>query len=138
MQYKIPVQIENEDPIIIGLSLRQLSILMGFWAIWYMIFNGLNGILPTEIAAAPWIILLLLGFLIAKFKHSWMTFVQFILSFMRFKANIAQRHWIWSVDSFHPFDIWYIKNSDNKQEEEIDFSSKIDKIQELEQKLENI
>jgi len=28
MQYKIPVQIENEDPIFLGLSLRQLAIMM--------------------------------------------------------------------------------------------------------------
>ena len=28
MQYKIPVQIENEDPIFLGLSLRQLTIIM--------------------------------------------------------------------------------------------------------------
>lgn len=28
MQYKIPVQIENEDSIVMGLSLRQLAIMM--------------------------------------------------------------------------------------------------------------
>lgn len=28
MQYKIPVQIENEDPIFMGLSLRQLFIIL--------------------------------------------------------------------------------------------------------------
>lgn len=28
MQYKIPVQVENEDPILLGLSLRQLTIVM--------------------------------------------------------------------------------------------------------------
>lgn len=28
MQYKIPVQVENEDPIFLGLSLRQLMIIM--------------------------------------------------------------------------------------------------------------
>jgi hypothetical protein len=28
MQYKIPVQIENEDPIMLWLSLRQLMIIM--------------------------------------------------------------------------------------------------------------
>lgn len=30
MQYKIPIQIENEDTIVAGLSLRQLAI-MGIW-----------------------------------------------------------------------------------------------------------
>ena len=138
MQYKIPVQIENEDPIILWLSLRQLSILMGFWSVGYMIFNSLSTVIPTEIAAAPWVVLLLIGFLIAKFKHSGMTFVQFILAFMRLKANIQQRHWIWSVDSFHPFDIWYVQNTDNKKDETIDFSSKLDKIHELEKKIDHI
>jgi hypothetical protein len=28
MQYKIPVQIENDDPIFLGMSLKQLIILM--------------------------------------------------------------------------------------------------------------
>jgi hypothetical protein len=28
MQYKIPIQIENEDTIVAGLSLRQLTIMM--------------------------------------------------------------------------------------------------------------
>ena len=28
MQYKIPIQIENEDTIVLGLSLRQLGIMM--------------------------------------------------------------------------------------------------------------
>lgn len=30
MQYKIPIQIENEDTIVLNLSLRQLGIMMGF------------------------------------------------------------------------------------------------------------
>ncbi len=33
MQYKIPVQIENEDPIIGNISLRQIIIMMGWGAI---------------------------------------------------------------------------------------------------------
>jgi hypothetical protein len=41
MQYKIPVQIENEDPIVLGLSLRQLAILMIGGGIAYSIFTGL-------------------------------------------------------------------------------------------------
>ncbi len=41
MQYKIPVQIENEDPILLGLSLRQLTIIMISWAIAYQTFKSL-------------------------------------------------------------------------------------------------
>jgi hypothetical protein len=31
MQYKIPVQIENEDPIVLWLSIRQLAIIFIWW-----------------------------------------------------------------------------------------------------------
>jgi hypothetical protein len=41
MQYKIPVQIENEDPILLGLSLRQLAIIMVFFGIAYSIYTSL-------------------------------------------------------------------------------------------------
>lgn len=40
MQYKIPVQVENEDPIFLGLSLRQLMIIMIGWGFAYMIFQS--------------------------------------------------------------------------------------------------
>ena len=42
MQYKIPVQIENEDPIFLGLSLRQLMILMVGFSFAYLIFTSLE------------------------------------------------------------------------------------------------
>jgi hypothetical protein len=41
MQYKIPVQIENEDPIFLGLSLRQLTIIMIGFSGAYGIFQSL-------------------------------------------------------------------------------------------------
>jgi hypothetical protein len=42
MQYKIPVQIENEDPIFMGLSLRQLTILMIGFGIAYLLFQNIS------------------------------------------------------------------------------------------------
>ena len=42
------------------------------------------------------------------------------------------------TDSFQPIDIWYLTSSQSKKEEKIDFSSKIDKINELEDKLNKI
>jgi hypothetical protein len=76
--------------------------------------------------------------LIALFKYSEMTFIPFVLSFIRFKSNIEERRWIKWVDSFQPIDVWYLTSSQSKKEEKIDFTSKIDKINELEDKLNKI
>ena len=87
MQYKIPVQIENEDPIIAGLSLRQLAILLiGFW-IAYSTFTSLAPILWSEIAAAPAILIAIITAIIALFKNHEMTFVPFILSLLKLNIN---------------------------------------------------
>lgn len=138
MQYKIPVQIENEDPIILWLSLRQLAIIVVGWWIWYSLFISMAPNTWWEIAAIPWIAIFLLAVTIAIFKYSEMTFIPFILSFIRFKTNLEERKWIKWVDSFQPIDIWYIANIENKKEETVDFTSKIDKIKELEDKLNKI
>lgn len=42
MQYKIPIQIENEDPIVLGLSLRQLTIMMMWGGLAYTIFKSIE------------------------------------------------------------------------------------------------
>lgn len=138
MQYKIPVQIENEDPIIFGLSLRQLIILMIWWSIAYWIFNGLAPNVWTELAALPAIFIALLTFLIAVFKHSEMTFVPFILNLLRYNTNGKERIWIKWVDSYQPIDIWFITNQNEQKSENIDFQDKIDKIKELDDKLNKI
>lgn len=138
MQYKIPVQIENEDPIIFWLSLRQLIIILAFWWVWYSLFESLVSILPAEIAATPWIILLTFGFLIAKFKHSWMTFMQFILAFIRKTINFSERRWIKWVDSFSPLYIWYVDSEGQKKQDNVDFSSKMDKIKDINEKINKI
>jgi len=138
MQYKIPVQIENEDPIILWLSLRQLAILMIWWAIAYSLFTSLVKSVSTEIAIIPSLIIWWLTLLIALFRYSEMTFIPFILSFIRFKSNIEERKWIKWVDSFQPIDIGYLTSSQLKKEEKIDFENKIDKINELKDKLNKI
>ena len=135
MQYKIPVQIENEDPVVAWLSLRQLWIIMVWWAIAYNLFTSLQKSLWTEIALIPAIIIWWITLLIALFKYSEMTFIPFVLSFIRFKTNLEERKWMKWVDSFQPIDIWYLTSSQSKKEEKIDFTSKIDKINELENKL---
>lgn len=138
MQYKIPVQIENEDPIVLWLSLRQLAIIMVGWWIWYSLFTSLAPNIWAEIAAIPWIIIFLITLMIAIFKYSEMTFVPFILSFTRFHTNISERKWIKWVDSYQPIDVWFMSNTSAKKNEKIDFSSKIDKIKELDDKLNKI
>ena len=138
MQYKIPVQIENEDPIVLWLSLRQLVIIMVWWWIWYSLFTSMAPNVGVEIAAIPSIAIALISVIIAIFKYSEMTFIPFILSFIRFKTNISERKWIKWVDSFQPIDIWYLTNVQSKKEEKIDFTDKIDKIKELENKLNKI
>jgi hypothetical protein len=93
MQYKIPVQIENEDPIVLGLSLRQLAILMIGGGIAYSIFTGLAPSVGTEVAAFPAIIVAMLAFMIAVFKSSEMTFIPFVLTLIRFHTNEKERKW---------------------------------------------
>lgn len=138
MQYKIPVQIENEDPIFLGLSLRQLTILMVGWWIAYSVFTSLVEVVPTEIAFIPSVTIAIVAFLIAVFKHSEMTFIPFILAFARFHTNTKERLWSQWVDSFQPIDIGYVTHSEVKKTENIDLTSKIDKIKELESKINKI
>ena len=138
MQYKIPVQIENEDPIVFGLSLRQLAILMIGWWIAYAIFTNLSESVWTEIAALPAIFIAIITFMIAVFRHSEMTFVPFILSLLRLKTNGQERRWEQWIDSYQPIDIWFISIETTKRNEEIDFNSKIDKIKHIDDQLNKI
>lgn len=138
MQYKIPVQIENEDPIVLWLSLRQLAIIIVGWWLWYSLFTSMAPNTWAEIAAIPSVLIVLIFLTVAIFKYSEMTFIPFILAFIRFKTNLEERKWMKWVDSFQPLDIWFLTNIENKVEKEIDFTDKIDKIKELEDKINKI
>lgn len=137
MQYKIPVQIENEDPILLWLSLRQLSIVMIWFWIWYSIFKSLAPIW-VEIAAIPAITIAATWLVIAIFKYSEMTFIEFLLAFIRYKVNIDNRKWVKWVDSYSLMDIWFISNIENKIDNKVDFQDKINKMKEMEDKLNKI
>lgn len=69
MQYKIPIQIENDDNIIFGFSLKQLGVVIVGVVIGYGIFTKLE---PTEIPATVVFVLSLLVtsifVFIAKFR----------------------------------------------------------------------
>lgn len=138
MQYKIPVQVENEDPILLGLSLRQLTIVMVGFGIGYGIFKSLEPKVGIEIAAIPSILISIIGIVIAIFKQYEMTFVPYVLSALRYNINPKERSWNEGTDSFQPMDIGYVTNEDQKVEEKIDFKWKMDKIQEINEKLKKI
>lgn len=139
MQYKIPVQIENEDPIMLWLSLRQLSIIMVWWGIAYWLFKKFaSSWVPAEVALIPTIVIIIITLFIALFKNSEMTFIPFVLSFIRFKINLPERTWRSWIDSFHPLDIWFLTETEAPKKENIDFQTKMDKIKELDEKLKKI
>lgn len=138
MQYKIPVQIENEDPILLWLSLKQLWIIMWGFAIAYGIFKSLEPSTGAEIAAIPALIVAAITLFIALFKQYEMTFIPFILALLRFNINFKERSWKSWVDSFSPLDIGIIVNTDKKQEDVVDLKTKAEKIQSLEDKLSKI
>jgi hypothetical protein len=110
MQYKIPVQIENEDKIFMNLSIRQLLIILTMGWIAYKVYrtlleNWVNesiSLFPSGIIAVTWII-------IALFKNSEMTFLPFILNLIRLNLSIRERVWSKCVDSYSDMEIWYIR-----------------------------
>ena len=138
MQYKIPVQIENEDPIFLWLSLRQLTIVMIGGGIWYSIFKSFAPLVWAEIAAIPAVLVFWLAIAIAKFKISEMSFIVFVLSYVRLKINMEERKWTKTIDTFSPIEIWYVNNIEEKKENTIDFKSKIDKMNNLDKQINNI
>jgi hypothetical protein len=138
MQYKIPVQIENEDPVFLWLSLRQLWIIMVWFWIAYALFKNTAEKVWPEIAAIPSIIIAVVAILIATFKQYEMTFIPFILSAIRFNINAKERKWVNWTDSYQPIDIWYLSYYDGKKQDNVDFKSKIDKISEIENKIDKL
>lgn len=138
MQYKIPVQIENEDPIVFGLSLKQLIIIMVGGAIAYGIFTSLEKNVWGEIALIPTLIILAITFLIALFKKDEMTFFPFILALLRFNINYKDREWSAGVDSFGPLQIGIIVNTTKKEDSKIEVEDKSEKIKSLEDTLHKI
>lgn len=135
MQYKIPVQIENEDPIIFWLWLKQLAVVMCWSWLWYWVFNSLQQSLWNEAALVPTVLIVWLSLLIALFKQYEMTFIPFILALLRLNINFKERFWMWWVDSFSPLDIWNVTLNELKADDKVDFENKMEKIKNLENSL---
>ncbi len=93
MQYKIPVQIENEDKIFLNLSLRQLTIIMVGGGFGYTIFKSLEPNIGADIALFPAILVAGIGVVVALFRHTEMTFVPFFLNLIRLNLNVPNRSW---------------------------------------------
>lgn len=93
MQYKIPVQIENEDKIFLNLSLRQLTIIMVGGGLGYSVFKSLEPNIGAEVAVFPAIIIVGIGIVVALFRHTEMTFIPFILNLIRLNLNVSNRVW---------------------------------------------
>lgn len=87
MQYKIPIQIENEDTIIFDLSLRQLGILVIGLVLAFGIFNRFQGIIPNTPLIVICVLVFGIFFIVAKFKTHEMTFLPFLLNMIRFRVN---------------------------------------------------
>jgi hypothetical protein len=108
MQYKIPIQIENEDVIVAGLSIRQLIIIMVWWGIGYAIFKSTETrISPMAglFLAAPFVFI---GIIVALMRIAEMTFLPIALNFFRLSLNSKSRIWSQGTDGYSEVDIWYV------------------------------
>ncbi len=70
-----------------------------------MIFNSLAPSLGAEIALLPSGFILALTIAVAVFKIHEMTFIPFVLAFIRGQVNMRERRWEQTVDSFQPLDV---------------------------------
>lgn len=139
MQYKIPIQVENEDPIILGLSIRQLAILIAAWWLAYWIFKLLVNTTGWQIALLPSWLIVVWTFILVKLNYYGMTFLPLVLAFLQYNINIKNRFWIWWVDSYSVFDTWIITLIWSKKEDTIiDLSTQEEKLKNLEDNLSKI
>jgi hypothetical protein len=116
MQYKIPLQIENEDTIVAWLSIRQLVVMMMWGGVGYAIFRALEGSLGPKWALIFAIPPIVIGVIIAMVKIAEMTFLPAILNYFRLQLNDKQRMWSLGTDSFSDMEIWYV-NLPNEQKD---------------------
>lgn len=108
MQYKIPIQIENEDTIVAWLSLRQLAIMMLWWWVAYGVFQKLSVSAWETVALIVALPIVALGIIIALVKVSEMTFLPTILSLIRLSLNAKSRSWSVGTDSYSDLEVWYV------------------------------
>ena len=108
MQYKIPIQIGNEDVIVAGLSIRQLIIIMVWWGIGYAVFKSTETRISPQIGlilATPFV---LIGIVVALMRIAEMTFLPTALNFFRLWLNSRSRVWSQGTDGYSDIDIGYV------------------------------
>jgi hypothetical protein len=110
MQYKIPVQIENEDKVFLGLSIRQIGIIMIGAGLAYTIFKKLEPVVGAVGAGIPSGVVAFIGVVIALFRNSEMTFLPFILNLVRLNLNGTEmRTWAKGTDSYSNLRVGYVQ-----------------------------
>lgn len=109
MQYKIPIQIENEDTIVLSLSLRQLIIIMVWWGMAYGLYQYLQARIGSDIALIFALPVAVIGIIIALVRVSEMTFLPTILNMLRLSLNAKSRPWSQWVDGYSAIEIGYIE-----------------------------
>lgn len=114
MQYKIPIQIENEDTIVAGLSLRQLVIMMIWGGAAYGIFRAMEPNLGPQIALVFALPIGIVGIIIALVKIAEMTFLPAALNFFRLGLNAKERKWSIGTDSYSEIEIGYVMRPGEK------------------------
>lgn len=141
MQYKIPIQIENEDTIIGPLSLRQLGIMMAFGGVAYATFQFLEPKIGG-IAMVPAIIIAVIGIVIALVRVAEMTFLPLTLNYLRMSLNGKDRAWSVGTDSYTELEIGYIvmqnDNNAHKNNSKQSFANSIENNDEFAEKLKNL
>lgn len=139
MQYKIPIQIENEDTIIFDLSLRQMGIIIVWVVIAFGLFNKFQGAIPNTPLFIICVVIIGIFFVVAKFRTHEMTFLPFMLNLARYKINGngnngQWRVWTRGVDSYSPLEIGYVqpdnevKNSVKHEKNTSELAEKVKKI----------
>ncbi len=137
MQYKIPVQIENEDPILLWLSIRQLIIIMFGWFLSYQLFQSVAKSAGAWIAIIPAVLVFALTLVVALFKYYEMTFLPFIVAWLRYLINTRERIWKNGIDSFQPIEIGYITVS-KKEKKTVEIEDKKEQLKKAEDSLDKI
>lgn len=141
MQYKIPLQIENEDTIVFGLSLRQLGIMMAFGGVAYALYQSLQASIGgvALIIAIP---IAVIGIIIAMTKVAEMTFLPLVLNYFRMTLNGQERPWSQKTDGYTPMEIGVVvesmANPTIKHEEKSSFDSTIRNNDDIAEKLKNL
>lgn len=87
---------------------------MGGAGIGYSVFKKLEPAVGTEAALIPALLIAGLGIVIALFRNSEMTFLPFILNFIRLQLNVGTRVWHKGAESHSSFvDVGYVTSYAN-------------------------